>query len=50
VIELDKLRRDGHDTKLAEQTLKLFEDTLQTLHKHREHIVKTINQIDRGLA
>jgi hypothetical protein len=50
MIELDKLRRDGHDTKLAEQTLKLFEDTLQTLHKHREHIVKTINQIDRGLA
>jgi hypothetical protein len=50
MIELDKLRRDGHDTKLAEQTLKSFEDTLQTLREHRELIVKTIEQIDRGLA
>lgn len=50
MIELDKLRRDGHDTKLSEQTLKSFEDTLQTLRGHRELIVKTIEQIDRDLA
>jgi hypothetical protein len=35
MVELDELRRGGHDTKLAEQTLNSFEDTLQTLARLR---------------
>lgn len=47
---LDTLRKDGHDTKIAEDMLNGFEQHLKTLHEHREIIFKTINQIDDGLA
>ena len=38
------------DTDVAKKTLSEFEDTLKTLLKNREVIVKTIEQIDKGLA
>lgn len=47
---LNELPEDGHDTKTAEQMLRGFEDNLKTLHEHREIIVKTIAQMDAGLA
>jgi hypothetical protein len=50
VVQLESLRRDGHDMALAERTLRAFEDTLQTLREHRELIISTIEQIDKGLA
>jgi hypothetical protein len=49
MMPLEKLRRDGHDTALAERTLKSFQDTLQTMRAHRDEIVSTIEQIDQGL-
>jgi hypothetical protein len=47
---LEKLRADGHDTKLAEQMLTDFQINLQTLNEHRDLIIKTIAQINQGLA
>ncbi len=49
-LRLDKLRADGHDTKTAEEMLRGFEGVLNTLREHRQMIVKTIDQIDKGLA
>ncbi|KRQ12198.1 MULTISPECIES: hypothetical protein [Bradyrhizobium] len=47
---LDNLRAEGHDTKVAEEMLTGFEHNLKTLREHRAIIVKTIEQIDEGLA
>ena len=47
---LNQLRADGHDTKTAQEMLKGFENNLKTLHEHRRIILKTIEQIDNGLA
>ena len=47
---VEELRADGHDTKVAEEMLRGFQENLQTLREHREIIIKTIEQIDRGLA
>lgn len=46
--QIEKLRSDGHDTKLAEETLKQFEATLAQMHEHRDQIIKTIADIDDG--
>jgi hypothetical protein len=46
---VEKLRCDGQDTSVAEETLKAFQETLQTMRDHRHEIVKTIEQIDQGL-
>lgn len=48
-MEIEKLRRDGHNTALAEKTLKTFNDTLQVMRDHRAAIVNMIEQIDKGL-
>lgn len=48
--QLQRFRRDGYDVELAERGLKAFEASLATLQQHREIIIKTIGQIDRGLA
>lgn len=48
-IQLRKLRGGGHDVELAEKSLKALEDTLATMREHREIIIQTIEQIDRGL-
>jgi hypothetical protein len=47
---VEKLRRDGRDAKLAEETLRNFETALGTLRQHRDLIISTIEQIDRGLT
>jgi hypothetical protein len=50
LLLIEKLRRDGHDIRIAEETLKRFEANLHTLREHRHLIVTTIEQIDKGLA
>jgi hypothetical protein len=50
MLELEKLRRDRHDTVLAEKVLKNYESSLQVLKDHRAMIVRFIEQIDQGLA
>ena len=44
----DKLCADGHDTTLAERGLRAFAASLEALRGHRQLIVSTIQQIDRG--
>jgi len=44
-----KLRGDGYDTKLAEDTLRAFEASLAIIREHRETIIKAIENIDHGL-
>jgi hypothetical protein len=46
---VEKLRGGGRDAKLAEETLRAFEVNLQMMREHREVIVRTIEEIDRGL-
>jgi len=41
---LEKLSCDGHDTKLAEETLTAFEANLQVLREHRDLIIRTIEE------
>jgi hypothetical protein len=48
-VALETLRRDGHNTTVAELTLKNFRDTLQTLRANRAQVIKQIDKIDRGL-
>ena len=48
-FELERLRRGGHDTAMAERTLENFKGLLQALCNRRKLIIKTIEQIDRGL-
>jgi hypothetical protein len=50
IARVHELRRDRHDAGKAEATLKVFQDTLQTLREHRALIFQTIDQIDRGLV
>jgi len=50
LLLIEKLRRDGHDTRIAEEALKRFEASLHMLREHRHLIVTTIEQIDKGLA
>ncbi len=38
------LRDDGHDTKLAEDTMRVFEANLQVMREHRELIVRAIEE------
>jgi len=45
---IEKLRGHGHDTKLAEKTLRAFEASLQMFREHREVIIKVIEQIGQG--
>jgi hypothetical protein len=49
-LRVDRLRADGHDTRTAEEMLREFEANLKTLREHRQIIVRTIEQIDNGLA
>jgi len=49
IAEFDKARVAGHDTTIAERTLRAFTDNLKALRERRELIVRTIQQIDRGL-
>jgi hypothetical protein len=46
---LEKLRCDGHDAALAEDTLRKFEASLQVMCEHRDLIIRTIDEIDRSL-
>jgi hypothetical protein len=48
MLELEKLRRNGHDTALAERLLKGYEHNLQVLKDHRVRIIQFIEEIDRG--
>ncbi len=48
--QLQSFRRNGYDVELAERALKAFEASLATLQERRAIIIKTIGQIDRGLA
>ena len=41
---LEKLRCDGHDTKLAGETLRAFEASLQVMREHRDLIIRTIEE------
>ena len=47
---IDRLRAVGRDTKDAEEALRGFENNLKTLYDIRQLIVKTIEQMDNGLA
>jgi saccharopine dehydrogenase-like NADP-dependent oxidoreductase len=49
ILNIEKLRRDGHDTGAAEKTLETFRKTLQVMNEHRCSIVETLKQIDSGL-
>jgi hypothetical protein len=48
-LEVGRLRLKGHDSELAERTLKAFEDSLQIMYEHRNSIIRVIEQIDRRL-
>jgi hypothetical protein len=48
-LELGRLRLKGYNTKLAEQTLEVFEEGLRTMDLHRDLIFRVIQQIDRGV-
>ena len=43
---LDKLHCDGHDTRLAEDTLRVFEANLQVMREHRALIIRAIEEAD----
>jgi len=49
MLEVEKLRRDGLDTALAERTPEGFEDNLQVLRNNRATIARLI-EVDQGLA
>lgn len=48
-LEIGRLRLKGYDSDLAERTLRVFEDSLQAMHQHRNSIVSAIKQIDQEL-
>jgi hypothetical protein len=50
MAQVEGLRVAGHDTALAERELTAFRETLAVLQDHRASIIKTIEQIDAGLA
>ena len=47
---VETLRVAGQDTAIAERELAAFQETLAVLRDHRAVIMKTIEQIDSGLA
>ncbi|WP_407174850.1 hypothetical protein [Bradyrhizobium sp. STM 3562] len=49
IADLDKQCVDGHDTVLAERSLRAFAGSLEALREHRRLIVQTIRQIDQGV-
>jgi Cdc6-like AAA superfamily ATPase len=49
IAEIEKLRRDGHNTLAAEELLKNFERSLEVMHAHRQEIISTIDEIDKGV-
>jgi hypothetical protein len=49
-LELERLRLKGYDTPLLERTLEVLKDSLRTMYEHRNIIIRTIQDIDRGLA
>jgi molybdenum-dependent DNA-binding transcriptional regulator ModE len=49
IIEIERLREGGHPTALAEQLLETYRRTLKEMQKHRNEIIKTIEDIDAGL-
>jgi len=46
---IENLRCDGQDTKLAEETMRVFEANLQVMREHRELILRAIEETDEGL-
>jgi hypothetical protein len=44
VAIIESLRCDGHDTALAEETLRIFEANLQVMREHRELIIRAIEE------
>ncbi|MBR0800536.1 hypothetical protein JQ615_34750 [Bradyrhizobium jicamae] len=44
---IEDLRRDGHETKLAEETMRVYEANLQVMREHRELILRAIGESDR---
>lgn len=40
---VESLRWNGHDIKLAEETLRVFEANLQVMRDHRQLIMRTID-------
>ena len=49
IADFEKQRVYGHDADLAERTLRAFTNSLVALRQHRNLIVRTIEQMDRGL-
>jgi ferritin len=49
IAEIEKLRRDGHNTFAAEELLKDFERSLEIMRAHRQEIISTIDEIDKGV-
>ncbi|WP_156436057.1 hypothetical protein [Bradyrhizobium pachyrhizi] len=49
VALIENLRCSGQDTKLAEETLRVFEANLQVMQEHRELIVRAIEETEEGL-
>lgn len=49
-MRLEQLRADGYQTGEAEHLLVNLEQTLAQMQAHREVILRTIAQIDAGLA
>ena len=44
VAIIRSLRDDGHDTELAENTMRVFEANLRVMREHRELIIKAIEE------
>lgn len=49
IADFEKQRVYGPDADLAERTLRAFTNSLVALRQHRNLIVRTIEQMDRGL-
>lgn len=50
IVRVERLRIEGHDTALAERTLRNFQRTLEEMKEHRKIIIRTIEEIDAGLV
>ena len=44
IATIEKLRCDGHDTRLAEDTLRVFAANLEVMREHRDLIIRTIEE------
>ncbi|MGE5157762.1 MAG: hypothetical protein ACM3OF_06395 [Gemmatimonas sp.] len=49
IADFDKQQVDGHDTALAERSLRAFANSLSAIRDHRKLVARTIQQMDRGL-